>query len=359
MMRRLSIALPIFLMAVTRAYGQSAATSNCPGGLMGGPFLSDAQAAQAVQPSSLGGSPAANSHLPTPGELAAFHSAWSANSPLQRVDGQCNLGANPSTADVLQWAALKWGISPTLAYSEANQESHWNQNAVGDNGGSHGIFQVADRPANRPGGANHYYPGLLNSNLAQESTCFNADMWGAWVASTYAGLHTGMGEPGGNEATAIQSWFQHGASVPASYSQKVCAGIGKNPQIVTGGQNGGLQQLTGQFGSAVAPTQWQGSTPFNPQDDPCVVNPNDIPNFAGIGGGGGWPVSDAETEANTANIATQAAGIQQNTDVLAQLAYQHCEAEEQAWRTDVQTVTGPSSWDNSNVQGTDPQAPAP
>jgi hypothetical protein len=74
----------------------------------------------------------------------------------QTVDGLCPLGANPSPVDVITWAANKYGIAPALLIADVTRESGLNQNSTGDSGGSHGLFSVNDRPANRPGGANHY-----------------------------------------------------------------------------------------------------------------------------------------------------------------------------------------------------------
>src|SRR5262249_40453243 len=88
-------------------------------------------------------------------------------------------------------------------------------------------------------------------------------------------------------------------------------------------------------------------------NDPCSVSPNIIPSLA-AGEGGGWPVSDAVTEANTGAILDQASAIQHNTDAIAQLLYQHCEAERAARAADIQNATAPSPWQDT---GPDTQAP--
>jgi hypothetical protein len=149
-------------------------------------------------------------------QLAAFHAANS-NSYMQRVDGACPLN-NPTTPEVIQWAAYKWGLDPRFMYAEATQEGGWNQNAVGDNGGSHGIFQVADRNS----WTDHADPSLVNSNLAQESSCFNADDFAAHIVMAFQG-HYGR-VPAGDLMAAINSWFTgaYAAPGPYSYAQSVC-----------------------------------------------------------------------------------------------------------------------------------------
>jgi len=314
--------------------------------------MSDTQAAQNLNPHDPSFNDSANTQAnntrPDPSQLAEFHAngaPWQ-----QNVDGQCPTGL--TTGEVLQWAANKWGLNPSLLYSEASVETGWNQAAAGDcvNGvcGSHGLLQVPD-VASRP---NHADNALAGLRLASESTCFNADYYAARLYATYHGEIQGQVTPPGNVAAAIQAWYQgpYGARGPGAYSAKVCGNL-NNPtghalraQIDFGGGQGADFNPLG-----------QAQDPQQAQQDPCIVNPNQLPNFPGIGGGG-IAVSDAETEANTANIANQAAAIQENTDVLAQLTFQHCEAEEQAWRQNVNTATEPSAWDASqNVR--ESQAP--
>jgi autotransporter family porin len=49
-----------------------------------------------------------------------------------------------TTDEILQWGAYKWGFDPDLVRASAVDESHWNQNMVGDigNGVSLGIMQI-------------------------------------------------------------------------------------------------------------------------------------------------------------------------------------------------------------------------
>jgi hypothetical protein len=224
----------------TADYVKYSAPGGSGGGypLIGGPLLTDVQAASFVrvtQPSSIELGPnyppnaAANNYFnniaaanPTEylnqlegndGFYAAYAGyGWQAE--IHRVTGGCPL-ANPTTAEVLQWAANKWGINPLLLYAEATEESGWDQTAVGDSGRSSGVFQVADR------GANHAFPGFSGSGsmLARENTCFNADFYAAHLYSAFHGL---TGEtPASDIGTAIQSWFSGYVSSPGVYTAQV------------------------------------------------------------------------------------------------------------------------------------------
>jgi len=146
-----------------------------------------------------------------------FYAAYSGSSwqPVaDRIDGACPI-ANPTTAEVLQWAANKWGINPLLLYAGAAGESEWDQTAAGDNGTSGGLFMVADR------GAYHAFPGFggLGSMLARENTCFNADFYAAYIYSAFNGLLTGV--PGGDIGTAIQSWASNPATSAGAYTEYI------------------------------------------------------------------------------------------------------------------------------------------
>ncbi len=209
-------------------YGQYDATGGAVNGyaLIGGPLLDDSEAASFVVPTQqsqieTGINGAANqaannyfnyiaSHDPTnylyqlqssDGFYAAY--TWTRwKSIIDRVDGACPM-ASPTTAEVLQWAANKWGINPLLLYATATIESHWDQTALGDNGGSSGVLQVADRNT-RP---YHAFPGFsgAGSMLARENTCFNADFYAAWIYLVFHGLgKTSWGD--GNILAAVGSW---------------------------------------------------------------------------------------------------------------------------------------------------------
>jgi hypothetical protein len=172
-------------------------------------------------------SPAAQS------QLAYFYAAYASypaaeQAIFDRVDGNCSaLGPNPTTAEILQWAAYKWGLSPLLLYSEASQEGSWDQTSLGDDNCSASLVQVADcNNAEKP---NHAYAGFTGGNnttglgyLPNESTCFAVDFYGAVLTAKYTGNFQGLDVTPGNVGTAIQSWYSGGASAPGDYTQGVC-----------------------------------------------------------------------------------------------------------------------------------------
>ena len=227
----------------TLAAANDPADGTCPANVIGGPLLSNREAAALVVPTprstvekGVNGSAnaAANNYFSTvdpahyAAEVVSFHSesggpgAW--GGVIGRIDGECPL-SHPTTAQVLQWAAHKWGISPALMYAEASVEGDWDMTNIGDEGGSSGVFQVADRPANRPDGADHAFPGFTgaSSMLARESTCFNADYYAGHLYAVYHGLMIGQKTPAGDINAAIQEWYTGWtATAPGPYSQQVC-----------------------------------------------------------------------------------------------------------------------------------------
>ena len=75
---------------------------------------------------------AANEYVPTKAEVAAFHSAATAFSPLSvYVDGRDGL-TRPSTDDLIQWTSLKWGIPTDWLRAVYLEESGWKQSSLGD-----------------------------------------------------------------------------------------------------------------------------------------------------------------------------------------------------------------------------------
>ena len=150
-------------------------------------------------------------------QINAFRSAyqWSSmQAEANRIDGACPI-ANPTTAEAIQWAGNKWGINPIVMYAEATVESGWDETAVGDNGSSSGLFQVADR------NAWHAFPGFDGggSMLARENSCFNADFWAGRLFAAFNGI-TGQ-SPAGDIGSAIESWYQGWATAPGGYSAYV------------------------------------------------------------------------------------------------------------------------------------------
>ena len=98
--------------------------------------LSDAAAAARVihRPEQRPVNISSNLYVPSDVELAAFQthpSTTALNDQLRKyVTGRPGL-PNPSTDDLIQWAAHKWGIPEDWIRAEAIWESHWTQPPVG------------------------------------------------------------------------------------------------------------------------------------------------------------------------------------------------------------------------------------
>ncbi len=80
---------------------------------------------------------------------------------LQRADGQYT----GTTDEILQWGSCKWGFDANVTRATAVNESHWHQDAIGDNGESYGILQIKITAGN--------YPSTVP--YEQNSTAFNVD----------------------------------------------------------------------------------------------------------------------------------------------------------------------------------------
>jgi hypothetical protein len=213
-------------------------------GLIGGPLLTDKQAASFVvstQKSTVetGTNGAANAtannyfnNIATTNpsdylsQLQAGDGFWATakqwGGVTARIDGACPM-ANPTTAEVLQWAANKWGINPLALYAEATDDGDWDATAIGDNGTSSGMCQVADR--NNSSHPNHAWAGFsgAGSMLSRENSCFNADFYAAHLYAAFRGL---TGEcPGGDIGTAIQTWLVGRASAPGSWTDQTYSAL--------------------------------------------------------------------------------------------------------------------------------------
>lgn len=83
--------------------------------------------------------PAPNAYVPTAAQISTFRSAKGStgqtnvqfNPYYQYVDGRDGL-RHPSTDDLIQWAAHKWGIPEDWLRAEYVHESYWNQFMLGD-----------------------------------------------------------------------------------------------------------------------------------------------------------------------------------------------------------------------------------
>jgi hypothetical protein len=217
---------------------------NAPGGfgagvgLIGGPLLDDTTAALLVVPTGKStvetgpngpANAAANNYFERVAvsnphdylmQLGAFWYAYRGRGwrlEAERIDGACPL-VNPTTAEVLQWAANKWGINPLLLYAEATLDGDWDATSIGDDGTSSGVCQVADR--NSDSHPTHAWPGFqgASSMLSRENACFNADFFAAHLYSAFHGLTEEC--PGGDIGIAIQTWLVGQASASGEWTEK-------------------------------------------------------------------------------------------------------------------------------------------
>ena len=86
-----------------------------------------------------------------------------------------------TTAQIIRWAACKWGLDPNLLDAVAEQESGWQMHDVGDRCGpkgeaSYGLFQIKNAYCNG-GGAWGGYPATA------QDTALNADFYAAYLRS--------------------------------------------------------------------------------------------------------------------------------------------------------------------------------
>lgn len=196
--------------------------------------LPDAAAARLVarRPELRAANTAANRYVPSDAELAAFHAARDSYgeaeasfNPLRRyVTGRPSL-ADPSTDDLIQWAAHKWGIPEDIVRAQMAIESWWRQSAMGDltPESDPGAFPAFSCPA---GGSSCYESlglaqirwrpdGSLNPGsepLRWRSTAFNLDVYGANIRFFYDGYAAAWGAGMTDRGyTAGQDWMSIGA----------------------------------------------------------------------------------------------------------------------------------------------------
>jgi hypothetical protein len=179
---------------------------------------------------------AANGYVPTRQQLERFRRAQtSASEPITRfnpytryVDGRDGL-RHPSTDDLIQWAAHKWGIPEDWLRAEYVQESYWNQFQLGDEApvgpGWYGLYPSQARVARSravyqslgvaqvkwiPDGS----VGAGTEPLRWESTAFNLDYQAAMVRFYYdnpSGARSAWGDRSYapcQQANSIGGWFE-------------------------------------------------------------------------------------------------------------------------------------------------------
>ena len=196
--------------------------------------LSDARAAALVvhHRETRPANAAYNDYVPTGAQLRAFHSARAQDGRLadrevperRYVTGRPGL-RHPSTDDLIQWAAHKWGIPEDWIRAQMARESRWRQADPGDRSAvssawysqypaqarvagtsdvweSMGISQVKWRP-----------DGSVDAGtepLRWESTAFALDFYAAVIRYFYDGScdWCGPGYSAGQEWNSIGAWYE-------------------------------------------------------------------------------------------------------------------------------------------------------
>jgi hypothetical protein len=194
--------------------------------------LSDAQAAALVThtPENRPANVRVNDYVPTNAQLRAFHAAHDDTGTLADTDvptrkyvtGRPGLN-NPSTDDLIQWVAHKWGIPEDWIRAQMIVESGWNQMSLGDRApvspawyrqypvrarvpGSNDVFQSmgVSQVKWKPDGSND----AGTEPLRWESTAFALDFYAAEVRYFYDGdcSWCGPGYSAGQAWNSIGAW---------------------------------------------------------------------------------------------------------------------------------------------------------
>jgi hypothetical protein len=175
---------------------------------------SDAAAAALVvhRPESRPDNAAVNAYVPKHAEIKAYRRAtnrWGQTnlqvSPLTRyVTGRSHL-KNPSTDDLIQWTAHKWGIPENWIRAQMALESWWRQSALSDPASvvmqSMGLMQVKWMPDGSVGAG--------TEPLRWKSAAFNLDYYGAVTRYYYDGhcRWCTSGYRAGQRWKSIGAWF--------------------------------------------------------------------------------------------------------------------------------------------------------
>lgn len=179
--------------------------------------LSDTQAASFVNPNlapvgeNESENVARNQSVPTTTQLGAL-------TPMSNLQNAVGIAVmkgvtgnyKGTTNEILQWAAIKWGMDPIAYLAEAYNESGWDMDVVGDmgNGVSLGILQIksSDYTGTCPGATNVNYPTAIvpcsafpvlcsSTCLSHQYTAFAADYAIGWMHACQVGGNTYLSNP--------------------------------------------------------------------------------------------------------------------------------------------------------------------
>lgn len=192
--------------------------------------LSDAEAAARVvpRPEQVPENKAANEYVPSEAELAAFHQAERPTGWIYSayVTGRPGL-VKPTTDELIQWAAAKWGIPTEWLRALCYGESNWRQSHVTDQRRVPKSWYTLYPPQARIAGSNEeeVYESMGITSLkwtpeGQEppgteplrwkSTAFNLDFLGSQLRYYYNGLATWIkdGYRAGEAWNSVAAWFE-------------------------------------------------------------------------------------------------------------------------------------------------------
>jgi len=171
---------------------------------------------------------AANYYVPTTIELRRFHNAHTSlgepvvqlNPYFRDVDGLDGL-RRPSTDDLIQWAAHKWGIPENWLRAEFVQESYWNQFQLGDRASVIPRWYHSYPPQARVPGSDDVYQslgitqvkwapdgsvGAGSEPLRWKSTAFNLDYQAAMVRFYFDNPQGARSSWGDRTYVPCQAW---------------------------------------------------------------------------------------------------------------------------------------------------------
>jgi hypothetical protein len=174
----------------------------------------------------------ANDYVPSDGQLRAFYAARNAAgeatvqwNPLFRlVTGRAGL-TRPSTDDLIQWAAHKWGIPEDVIRAQLSLESNWRMGQLGDRTSvSTAAYRLYPRAAQIPGTHDVYESmgiaqvkwtpdgsvGAGTEPLRWLSTAFDLDVYAATLRYYYDGYcHWCVpGYAAGQAWGSVGAWYE-------------------------------------------------------------------------------------------------------------------------------------------------------
>jgi hypothetical protein len=172
--------------------------------------------------------PSLNSYVPTRAELRRFRRARLSdgrtvvrfNPYLVYVDGRDGL-RHPSTDDLIQWGAHKWGIPEDWLRAEYVQESYWNGFQLGDQASVGPRWYAVYPPQARVPGSHQVFEsmgitqvkwrvdgsvGAGTEPLRWESTAFNIDYQAAMVRFYYDNPSQARSAWGDASYAPCQAW---------------------------------------------------------------------------------------------------------------------------------------------------------